>query len=242
MITITKNGIFWSEFGLENTKIEFVKEISEKKLMYHLNDTVELSDDVTFGRFFELLFKNKKIVNKIFHTSLNFYKLKVWKEDFYKASINNDNYKVAIRWYNELSFDGNELTSHPSISTFDDTVEDINDKYCGIMFSSLSDLKNKLMFLDDNYKIIHYDEKEDYKEKLIIGFKKPFTLYDIINGIFKEICFNGTPKIREQRLQDLKNTIDRVDRGEEKFYTIEEVKEHLKQTFKDYIENKKEEL
>ena len=243
MITITKNNIFWSELGLENTKIEFVKEVSEKKLMNYLNDSVELSDDVTFGRLFQLLLKNKKIVNKVFHTSLNYYKLKVWEKDFYKNTINDDNYKIVIRWFSELTFDGTELEQYPTISTFDDTVEDVNDKYCGVMFSSLSDLRNKILFLDDRYKIIHYDEKDDYKQNVILQCKKTFTLYDIIQGIFKDICFNGPPEIRDERLQELKDITDRIDSGEEKMFTTEEVREKLKQKFgDDFDENKKEEL
>lgn len=54
------------------------------------------------------------------------------------------------------------------------------------------------------------------------------TLYTFITSIFWELTFFGTPEFRDDQLDDMKETIKRIESGEEKMIPWEEVKKGLK--------------
>jgi len=61
---------------------------------------------------------------------------------------------------------------------------------------------------------------------------KSFTLFEILYGLFWEFSFHGGPENREEKLEELKETMRRIDSGEEKLIPWEDVKNNLKQRLK----------
>jgi hypothetical protein len=223
MITITKNSLLFSEFGTKNTNPDYIIKVSDNEFFHYLNDTVELSNDVRFERIFDLLITNQELVNKIFYTSLNGYKIQNWLYDFNKKSTIRSKDYLRVKWHTDIFTD--ELSIRANIY-LDNKSKVETDRYSTITFCSLSDIKKQFVKLDKSLVL------NDIKHR------KEFTLYDIINGILKEIAFNGIPAERDKRKYELDELLKRIDSGEEKMYTSEEVKEHLKEFIKT-LEDKK---
>jgi hypothetical protein len=57
--------------------------------------------------------------------------------------------------------------------------------------------------------------------------RKPFTLLEILYGVFWELSFHGAPADRDARMESLNDTIKRIDSGEEKLIPWEDVKREL---------------
>jgi hypothetical protein len=230
MLTITSNKLFYSELGIKNTKEDYIIEVSDKNLFQYLSDTIELDNDVRFERIFDLLLLNKELVNKIFYNSLNGYKIQNWLYDFNKKSTNKSKDYLRIKWFNDIY--RNDISIRSTIY-IDNKSSDENNRYTTINFVSLSDIKKLFVKISKTLTL----RDKDYK--VIKKYYKDFTLYDIIDGILREISFNGKPEDRNKRMYELDELVKRIDSGEENMYSSEEVKQHLKQKMKEYLENKK---
>ena len=228
MITITNDKLFQSDFGIASTKPKYIETIEDNKFCQFLTDTVEFSDDLKFNRIFELLISNKDIINIIFDKVLHGSKISDWLNDYNSVSTYNDNFELALCWHNDVfEWDNKiELSSYSTLSSFNET-ENEYDRYGSINFVSLSSLKDKRIFINKTFKLHDYE-----KDEVVFDYNKDMTLYDVILGILKEVCFHGTAENRDKQRQKLIEVSERIDRGEEKFYTSDEVREMLKEKFK----------
>lgn len=90
----------------------------------------------------------------------------------------------------------------------------------GISFTSMQRLKNLKLVLktENDINEIDLDDPKSAYEKLIVQSNVTFTLGEFLYGLFDEICFHGSPERRDQRLQELENTVEEYHnrKGEEK--------------------------
>jgi len=69
--------------------------------------------------------------------------------------------------------------------------------------------------------------QESYYPIITKAYKK-FTLFEILHGLFWELSFHGGPEDRDKLREELSERVARIQSGEAKTYTWEEVKERLK--------------
>lgn len=63
----------------------------------------------------------------------------------------------------------------------------------------------------------------------LLKCRRQFTLYDILLGIFWELSFHGGPKQRDERVAELAEQLKKIENGQEKTFTLDEVKAHFKE-------------
>jgi hypothetical protein len=68
---------------------------------------------------------------------------------------------------------------------------------------------------------------DDNPDKVLFSTTKRFTLLEVVSGIIDELTFLGSPKERDEALDDLRGRMESADDGE--FYTIEEVRTEWEQ-------------
>jgi len=200
MLTIANDGLFYSEFEEAKDK----KIISDDSFLYYLSDDVTFSDDLTFGRLFELFIKNKDTLNMIFSRSMGNYKIDDFIEDFEGIPKEEKNFYLTISAVPDLYKD--EITIYYAFGGFNET-EKIG---YSISFSKLCDLKNLIIKIDNNFDIIKISTKGKVKEIL----KSKITnirLFDVIQSILNEISFYGNPENREEIAEELVNQSDIID-------------------------------
>jgi hypothetical protein len=64
-------------------------------------------------------------------------------------------------------------------------------------------------------------------DKVVFSTTRRFTLLEVVSGVIEELTFLGSPKERDEALDDLRGRMESADDGE--FYTIEEVRAEWEQ-------------
>ena len=62
---------------------------------------------------------------------------------------------------------------------------------------------------------------------ILVSVEKEFTLLDIIRGFFWEVSFHGGPEGRDKRAEELSQIIIRIDSGEEKLVSLDDIKNRI---------------
>jgi len=108
-------------------------------------------------------------------------------------------------------------------------INNDNDTY-GIDFTPLYELKNCKIVLAREVEISDEQrasfDKDNYPT-VIAKTHKEFTLFEILHGLFWELSFHGSPKNRQEKLEEIQESIRQIDSGEAETIPWEEVKEKL---------------
>lgn len=213
MITITRNKIYGSPFSLRmtNSDSKEVKEIKESDIIRMLGEEVELGEDVTFKRLFDIIILHKNFLNTLFSKEMNELLIEDFILDYEKepiTSFNTEKFDMRLSWQSDIFEYGveSEYAEYVAFEAFGIIDEDDEKSYpISISFVPLCDIKNKLVFLEYSFEI--FDETED----VLKTNYRAFTLYDIFSSILNEITFYGKPEDREKEMKELQNRINNFD-------------------------------
>lgn len=222
MITITQNAIYHSTFSLKVTSHDSsdVKEIKSDEIINYFQDTIEIGNDVTFGRLFQMIIDNKEFFD-IFYRGLleDVYIIDFIEEFSKKPSKKNNDYTIIISWGSDY------YDTTDSIRSFHDFVQmhgvktnkiyekNVEDFIFTLDFTPLNELKNKKIMVsnyfeivDNSYMIDYFgnmdiNEAADINSKIAKHFtadNKEYTVYDIFYCILEHASFYGTPEERDE--------------------------------------------
>ena len=235
MLRLKKNGILLKTPSSHDDKEPV--DVSDVAF-YHLNDLVELDDDIVLRDLFLLIEKNIDMFDLIFrnwlkeHVLAGLYGFK--DEESHALHVNDKLEHVELRW--ELSHD-NENFDIPSIPTFDGySVAVETDEYYekGQVIHWGLDFTPVQNYIDCPFKInntiLIYNEKTKDKKEYNTN---DFTLYQIILGVIWEISFLGSPLDREQKRQEVDEQIEGIKNGEIEVFPLEDILGVLKEKIDD---------
>ena len=177
-----------------------------------MNDDVEIADGVTFGSFFNLLIKEKKLIDLVFGASLCSVPFVSLIQDFKKKHdlLDDGIQYLEIFWYAENNED--ELSAYPCIHLIEINKENEKTSF-GLDFLPLSELKEYPLKLNKDFEIFAYD-KPLVSNSIILKTTKKYTFYEIVHAILYELTFYGTPEMRDntgKSLSEQTNNIKTID-------------------------------
>jgi hypothetical protein len=247
MITITKDKIYQSPFSLKKMKAnaESIKEIEVREVIFHMGEDIELGEDVTFERLFDIVIFHKEFFNILFNAEMGGLKIEDFIPD-YEGVFNSESpyqeYVLRVFWATAIHEyeDHTEFYDSPVLEAFGkiDNRVDKENYSISIMFSPLCQIKDKLFTLDNSFEIQIEEDVEGDEDMIFSSDYRPFTTHNLFGCILSEISQLGTPKERDETRQEAeknrKNIEDMI--GEEDFY--ERISsDNLKQGIKEMIEN-----
>lgn len=212
MITITKNKIYSSPFSLKSTSPDSkaVKEIEIADIIYNLGESLEIGEDVTFSRLFDLIIFHKEFFNILFKHEMKGLVIDDFIFDYEKEVMifqKNQEYKLRLMWVCDVyEYDGEvDFIDYVSLDAFGMIDKTIDKENYGISiaFSSLAEIKDSLIFINNTFDI---QDSNTYKNEIESIFKANYrdvTVYQIIAAILREICFYGNPDERDARRMEL---------------------------------------
>jgi len=202
----------------------------------YMGDLVEFSDDLKFGRIFELIIKNKDIFNNIFKNNLNGVIIDDFINDFEKKPSRRKKIPITLLMYwlciyesYDYEDDDDSFTIIHEIPTFGGVDIDKDAKIIkeavdiAISYASLSDLKSYNIRMDGSVQFAEYAANDEMPIMIFSCDVKFFTLFDIICGILDEITKKGKPSERDKKRKGLEEKIKELNKG-------------MKKTSKDTIE------
>jgi hypothetical protein len=231
MITITNKGIYKSDFGIAEIRDPLSLEvISEDEIVHHLSEEVELGESLTFEAIFDIIFENKEILEKIYKSCLGGFSLQPFINELNDIpSKKTELDYLEIFWHSDKS--DNDLTIVSGLHGIgvEETETGVQPKgdiiSYAIEFTPLNNLKYLKVKINKEIVTMNYDSKDD-NFQLNLG-RMTFTLYDLFYAILFEISWNGDPAGRENRLEELEETIktseEEIDNGEGKELDMEEL-------------------
>ena len=83
----------------------------------------------------------------------------------------------------------------------------------GLDFSPINSLTELEIKLNNEYKIFDMRNKKYLSTASLFTAQKEFTLLDILRGIFWELSFHGSVKNREERLEEIKQSVEDIKSG-----------------------------
>lgn len=219
MITITKDKIF-----RENHRNE-ENEVYNDELIFHLREDVIL-DDVTFERVFDIVVDHQEDYEKLLRTSTGGFPLYHYIDE-YKLEDNDDSpndvtYLELERVVDIMEFEGEtDISEYVSFHGIrEDKKEDGEIVRTGIslMGVSINNLKKYPLKINNTITYQKFSKENGYET--ILEGKKYISLFEMFDAIFYELSFHGTPKMRDEFSQSLRDTVERIDSGEEKTYEM----------------------
>lgn len=237
MLKLKKGGLLErSKYGENKTY-----EVSEIAVRY-LTEHIELDEDITMRDLFLIIEKNINIFELIFGNWIKEYT----EEALYatvepKETLSPNNKLEYVQLYWQLSIDdqnkyrekGEPKYEHkslhiPSFPQFDGisvAVEDNEFYKKGDEIKWAMDFTPTQNYIDVplklNKKIIIYDENTN--EQQVYYEDSSYTLYQVILGVIWEISFNGGPKDRDQKINEIGAICERIKNGTEELISMEDV-------------------
>jgi hypothetical protein len=230
MITITKDKIYRSPFSLKNTKpdSEAVKEIGFEEVLYSLGEDVEFGEDLTFSKIFDLIIFHKDFLNILFSSEMRGLIIEDFISDYEKeVSVIHDtqDYKLRLSWIGDVYEyeDDVDFIDYVSLDAYGKINKNIdeNDYGISIAFSSLGEIKENILFIDNSFEIHNSKTYEDELGAILKASYRPITLYNAVLSILREITFYGKPEERDAQRRELVKQSEEVERWAEEG-TLEE--------------------
>lgn len=222
MITITQNAIYHSTFSLKVTAHDSddVQEIKSEDLIYHMQDLMDIGNDVTFGRLFQIILDNREFLDIFYRSLLGDTHIIDFIEEFSKkSSKKNNDYTVIISWGNEYydTVDARSFFEYIQIhgvKTNKIHEKNVEDFIFSLEFTPLNELKQKKLMISNYFEIVDnsyfFDKFNNNEEssidesasKIFVAESKQYTVYDIIYCILFHVSYHGTPEEREEMRRD----------------------------------------
>jgi len=226
MITITQDKIYRSPFSLKSTKpdSEAVKEISFEQVLHSLGEDVELGEDVTFKRIFDLIIFHKEFLNILFSSEMRGLLIDDFISDFERdidVIHDTQEYRLRLSWICDVyEYDGDvDFIDYVSLDAYGKINKKVDEENYGISiaFSSLGEIKNNIIFIDNSFEIHDsntYEDEDDLGAILKASYR-PVTLYRAILSILREISFYGKPDERDSQRRELVRQSEEIEKWAE---------------------------
>ena len=218
MITLTKNKIYRSPYSLKKTKpdSEKVKELTTGNIIFYLGEDVEFGEDLTFRQLFDIIIYHKEFFNILFNSEMNGLNIEDFISDYEKdilpESANGD-YKIIFTWICEIYDFENKVEYYDGVA-FDGlgklNSDDKQEYPIRLIFTSLSEYKDKLIIADNTFEI---QNRKSYENEIEAAFKanyRPFNLYGVISGILREISCYGNPEQKEKIRKEIERNQNEI--------------------------------
>lgn len=88
-------------------------------------------------------------------------------------------------------------------------------------FTPLNELTDCIVSVDVDFRVM--DNRDD-RDEVVVDVCRDYTLLDILRGLFWELSFHGSPKMRTEKLERFKETIRQVNSGEKKTIPWKQIK------------------
>jgi hypothetical protein len=165
-----------------------------------------------------------------------------YEQDIRVINVNVE-YKLRFSWVCDVYEQGEkvELIDYVAFEAFGkmNIKEDTEDYPISIALSSLSEIKDTLVFSDNSFEIKDYKTYDNEIDSIFKASYRPFTLYDIIGSILREITHFGNPEERENAIKDAIEQSKDMQKWEEEGVLEEYVKDKydVKEEIGDMIDN-----
>lgn len=200
-IIINKESIIHSYWDTENGGRK-EEEILSSELICHLWENVQLSDDVTLGRIFDIVETNIDLWELITGDRIR----PIITESKKEFNGSGELISLEIYWDVEHDAEYKTLTLSPMFHAIgkptegDCLPEELKGYiYYGISFSSNNYLKILPIKLNRNFKIYSSDNCRDLKN----FDNKEFRVLEMMKAIFYELTWFGTPEEREKKHDEI---------------------------------------
>lgn len=213
-VILKKDGFYYKENG-KQLPIKF-----NTDFFVFWEERIEIEGEVTLERLCDILRKDEQALQLISYLTRS--NLKEYFKELKKDGEKNKIEYIEISKHfekNKYEENGNSEVSVVLHCSGIENSEGIAIEFCN--WSSLKHLPIKI----SNEGIF----MEDYNYKSREKINTWFTVSQFFNCLFGELCFFDLPETREEKFKDLKETIERIDNGEEELIPWEEVKKSLEQ-------------
>lgn len=186
---IDKNGKTW------------YKSYMQKKKQCDINPytlagiPVVLNNELTLEKLITLVYNNK-VLNKICFYSEDFYK------ECKKAPDNEFFGKISFYW--RTIYENDETIIKNSSPKMEVDMVDANNLRYGIELAKINNIKNCTVFIDN---VIKINDKNDNLKNII---EVNPTLFEVIYGLYWELSFLGKPEDRDEKVQDIYNSLEEL--------------------------------
>lgn len=215
-----------------------------ESLVPYLGDYIRIVRNFTFGDLWQYIVRDAEILETIFASQLGHHPLAPYIEESRNkpeqpvcAPDKIGMHYLVISWDFQTNYYEKDKPQTYLNTNFGGygTTEDYRDKTKAIptsyslSFSNISDLCQYDLKLDTKMKLhsIRYYKPASKTKTKKMG-KVDFSLYNVISSIMFEISFFGLPSKRDEEKSKIDKSMEEIDSGEAKTYTMEEVKEDFK--------------
>lgn len=195
--------------------------LKEKEIPFYINSTVCVEQGATLRNLFNIIIN----YTNFFSLILNLPDLEsFFQEAFENSSEESNDYldlsALELEWSSHVMNRYEELILSEDIY-FSGRLNDGTN--VALELTPINEIIDFPLSINDVYNI--YKEEEPFKS--IFLAVKPMTLLQVITGIMNEISFFGTPENRNEKVEMLQETIEKLKSGEMKTYSFDEIKKEF---------------
>ena len=223
MIQIEKDKILYIDDSNE------IHEIYSAELPAYLSDVVDLGEFVTFARIFDLIVDNAALFNTIFAKALEHHTIDQFLQEYNKpASHSNDRYDLEVHIvcqahnfqdYMEFEF----YTSFHGVGILEGDKEAEEPYPISLSLVPLNELKNRYIRINNEVQIYTFSEEGTFERSAV--YNGEVKLFDFFAAILNEISFYGDPESRDEVSEEINESAEAAESGEEELIRWEEVHE-----------------
>jgi len=237
-----KNKITTFEYS-EETKdwkeLEIMKEHPEEIAKFFDSEVI-LEEGLTVGEFFNLIAPAEKELNYVYFSYMNGWPLAPFLEEMKKEPTSEAVYEDVELYWVCNSIEG-KLDFYGSVQgwIFEDKQEKDYDGPYGLDFVKMHDLKNAKLIINPEFILIDTDETGSVTERgVLFSGELSWTLHHILETLFREITYYGSPENRETIIKDVDEKMKLYADGEVEFEKedtarLELLKERMKEALED---------
>lgn len=203
--------------------------INPAELPMYLGDSVELDENVSFKRVFDLIISNKEIFDVVFGVAKGFFPIDLYVNEYNKDDDDSESgdidylevHHVYDYWDYEKDVKIEPYTSFHGIC--ENYTDEFQKEPCrmgiGISFTPINQLKKYRIKINNEFIIQNFDTKQSPPQLLtLVKGVTSMKLYDFIAAILHEITWHGAPQERDEVVEDLQETSRRIKSGEEELF------------------------
>ena len=128
----------------------------------------------------------------------------------------NQDYKLRFTWACDVyEYDGEvDFVDYISLDAFGMIDKSVDKENYGISiaFSSLSEISESLIFVDNTFDIQDSKTYDNEIESIFKASYRDVTLYQIISAVLREICFYGKPDERDAQRRELERRSEDIQK------------------------------
>ena len=223
-LLLKKGGMLELKYWDTETRSNLTRDVTDQAT-FNLMRQCELDDDVTLRDVFLVLQRDIDVYKIV----INNWVEELVEEAFRPAERESDVDHLELYWHitadRDEKFPSAPVAHFPSFHGWGDYSDGSGKGAIGLMMSKVSTLmdyplklKDEVLFIDDT----------DAKNPITTEYKgATYTLLHILYGIIWEMSFLGGPADRDAEIESMNETMRRIESGEEKTYSMDEVFERF---------------